>query len=59
LFCEGLVNDATSVVPFNALQNFDLNKIDAAIEIFGELLLFIFVKHLPWSVRKFILNPHL
>ncbi|TVT97994.1 hypothetical protein EJB05_10667 [Eragrostis curvula] len=31
VFGEGVVNDATSVVLFNALQNFDLNKIDAAV----------------------------
>jgi NhaP-type Na+/H+ or K+/H+ antiporter len=31
VFGEIVVNDATSVVLFNALQNFDLNKIDAAV----------------------------
>jgi NhaP-type Na+/H+ or K+/H+ antiporter len=31
VFGEGVVNDATSVVLFNALQNFDLDKIDAAV----------------------------
>ncbi|CAN6200176.1 unnamed protein product [Urochloa humidicola] len=31
VFGEGVVNDATSVVLFNALQNFDLNHIDAAV----------------------------
>ncbi|XP_062189430.1 sodium/hydrogen exchanger 1 [Phragmites australis] len=31
VFGEGVVNDATSVVLFNALQNFDLNKIDVAV----------------------------
>ncbi|WOL06731.1 sodium/hydrogen exchanger 2-like [Canna indica] len=31
VFGEGVVNDATSVVLFNALQNFDLVHIDAAI----------------------------
>jgi NhaP-type Na+/H+ or K+/H+ antiporter len=31
VFGEGVVNDATSVVLFNALQNFDLNQIDAIV----------------------------
>uniref|UniRef100_A0ACD5YBZ4 Uncharacterized protein n=1 Tax=Avena sativa TaxID=4498 RepID=A0ACD5YBZ4_AVESA len=31
VFGEGVVNDATSVVLFNALQNFDLNHIDAMV----------------------------
>lgn len=31
VFGEGVVNDATSVVLFNALQNFDLNLIDVAV----------------------------
>lgn len=30
VFGEGVVNDATSVVLFNALQNFDLDHIDAS-----------------------------
>lgn len=31
VFGEGVVNDATSVVLFNAIQNFDLVHIDAII----------------------------
>ncbi|KAL6657143.1 hypothetical protein ACP70R_004923 [Stipagrostis hirtigluma subsp. patula] len=31
VFGEGVVNDATSVVLFNALQNFDLNLIDVSV----------------------------
>ena len=31
VFGEGVVNDATSVVLFNALQNFDLNHIDTMV----------------------------
>lgn len=31
VFGEGVVNDATSVVLFNALQNFDLNHIDVTV----------------------------
>lgn len=31
VFGEGVVNDATSIVLFNALQNFDLVHIDAAV----------------------------
>ncbi|KAK6915491.1 Cation/H+ exchanger [Dillenia turbinata] len=40
VFGEGVVNDATSVVLFNAIQNFDLTKIDAriALKFFGNFL---------------------
>jgi len=31
VFGEGVVNDATSVVLFNAIQNFDLSHIDSSI----------------------------
>ena len=31
VFGEGVVNDATSIVLFNAIQNFDLGHIDAVI----------------------------
>lgn len=31
VFGEGVVNDATSVVLFNAIQSFDLNQIDPSI----------------------------
>ena len=31
VFGEGVVNDATSVVLFNALQNFDLVHVDATV----------------------------
>lgn len=31
VFGEGVVNDATSVVLFNAIQNFDLVHVDAGI----------------------------
>lgn len=31
VFGEGVVNDATSVVLFNAIKSFDLNKIDPRI----------------------------
>ncbi|KAL2325445.1 hypothetical protein Fmac_024503 [Flemingia macrophylla] len=33
VFGEGVVNDATSVVLFNAIQNFDLNHIDPSIAV--------------------------
>ncbi|KAK6911463.1 Cation/H+ exchanger [Dillenia turbinata] len=33
VFGEGVVNDATSVVLFNAIRNFDLTKIDARIAL--------------------------
>jgi NhaP-type Na+/H+ or K+/H+ antiporter len=33
VFGEGVVNDATSVVLFNAIQSFDLNHIDPRIAL--------------------------
>lgn len=40
VFGEGVVNDATSVVLFNAIQNFDLVHIDGtiALQFFGNFL---------------------
>lgn len=40
VFGEGVVNDATSVVLFNAIQNFDLVHIDGtiALKFFGNFL---------------------
>ncbi|KQK14736.1 sodium/hydrogen exchanger 2 [Brachypodium distachyon] len=44
VFGEGVVNDATSVVLFNALQNFDLNQIDAMVVLkFLGNFLYLFV----------------
>lgn len=33
VFGEGVVNDATSVVLFNAIQSFDLNQINSSIAL--------------------------
>lgn len=33
VFGEGVINDATSVVLFNAIQRFDLSHIDSAIAL--------------------------
>ena len=40
VFGEGVVNDATSVVLFNAIQNFDLTHIDSkiALQFIGNFL---------------------
>ena len=40
VFGEGVVNDATSVVLFNAIQNFDLSHIStsAALQLVGNFL---------------------
>lgn len=40
VFGEGVVNDATSVVLFNALQKFDLSEINSAmaLQFFGNFL---------------------
>lgn len=44
VFGEGVVNDATSVVLFNAIQNFDLVHIDAAVvlEVVGNFFYLFF-----------------
>lgn len=40
VFGEGVVNDATSVVLFNAVQKIDVNRLDwsSALKIFGDFL---------------------
>ena len=43
VFGEGVVNDATSVVLFNAIQSFDVTKIDPSIALhFTGNLLYLF-----------------
>ena len=57
VFGEGVVNDATSVVLFNAIQSFDLNKIDPSIALhfFGNFLyLFIASTMLGVLVNVFL-----
>ncbi|XP_074320897.1 sodium/hydrogen exchanger 2-like [Silene latifolia] len=48
VFGEGVVNDATSVVLFNAIQNFDLTKIDhrIALQFSGNFLYLFFASTL-------------
>lgn len=44
VFGEGVVNDATSVVLFNAIQNFDLSHINSSIALqFIGNFLYLFV----------------
>lgn len=44
VFGEGVVNDATSVVLFNAIQSFDLSHIDSAIALqFVGNFLYLFI----------------
>ena len=54
VFGEGVVNDATSVVLFNAIQSFDLSRINSviALQFFGNFLyLFILSTLLGVLVR--------
>ncbi|KAL9248061.1 hypothetical protein vseg_021424 [Gypsophila vaccaria] len=52
VFGEGVVNDATSVVLFNAIQNFDLTKIDhrIALQFSGNFLYLFFASTLLGAV---------
>ncbi|KAK6947013.1 Cation/H+ exchanger [Dillenia turbinata] len=44
VFGEGVVNDATSIVLFNAIQKLDVNRLDAwvALHVFGDFLYLFF-----------------
>ena len=48
VFGEGVVNDATSVVLFNAIQSFDLSRLDhtIALKLFGNFLYLFFASTL-------------
>lgn len=62
VFGEGVVNDATSVVLFNAIQNFDLSHIDTSIclQFFGNFLyLFIASTVLGVLVSRFPLIKYM
>nr|ASM90215.1 Na+/H+ exchanger 2 [Sesuvium portulacastrum]AUS89418.1 Na+/H+ exchanger 1 [Sesuvium portulacastrum] len=52
VFGEGVVNDATSVVLFNAIQNFDLTRIDhrIALKFFGNFLYLFFASTLLGAI---------
>ncbi|ERN16872.1 hypothetical protein AMTR_s00057p00151470 [Amborella trichopoda] len=52
VFGEGVVNDATSVVLFNAIQNFDLNHIDlrTAFQLIGNFVYLFFTSTLLGAV---------
>jgi sodium/hydrogen exchanger 8 len=60
VFGEGVVNDATSVVLFNAIQNFDLGNINTAnlLKFIGSFLyLFSTSTILGVAVSCFLLMP--
>ena len=52
VFGEGVVNDATSVVLFNAIQSFDLTNINprTALEFIGSFLYLFFASTLLGAV---------
>ncbi|KFK41161.1 hypothetical protein AALP_AA2G093700 [Arabis alpina] len=51
VFGEGVVNDATSVVPFNAIQRFDLTHINLAIALeFAGNFFYLFILSTPLGV---------
>ena len=58
VFGEGVVNDATSVVLFNAIQSFDLNQIDPSIGLhfFGNFL-YLFTTSTMLGVVVTVLPP--
>lgn len=58
VFGEGLVNDATSVVLFNAIQNFDLVHIDAII-VFKFLSNFCYLFITSTFLGAFVSSFHL
>ncbi|KAK7277874.1 hypothetical protein RJT34_22893 [Clitoria ternatea] len=60
VFGEGVVNDATSVVLFNAIQNFDLNKIDPtiALQFLGNFL-YLFITSTMLGVLTGLLSAYI
>ncbi|KAM0860162.1 hypothetical protein ACQ4PT_046714 [Festuca glaucescens] len=60
VFGEGVVNDATSVVLFNALQNFDLNHIDTMVILkFLGNFLYLFVSSTFLGVFSGLLSAYI
>nr|BAB56105.1 Na H-antiportor [Petunia x hybrida] len=60
VFGEGVVNDATSVVLFNAIQNFDLSHIDTgkAMELVGNFL-YLFASSTALGVAAGLLSAYI
>ncbi|RDX96397.1 Sodium/hydrogen exchanger 2 [Mucuna pruriens] len=60
VFGEGVVNDATSVVLFNAIQSFDLNHIDPSIALhfFGNFL-YLFIASTMLGVLTGLLSAYI
>ena len=55
VFGEGVVNDATSIVLFNAVQSLDVSNIDlltASIKIVGDLPLPLLHQYCSWYSSK-------
>ncbi|XP_014513949.1 sodium/hydrogen exchanger 2-like isoform X1 [Vigna radiata var. radiata] len=60
VFGEGVVNDATSVVLFNAIQSFDLNHIDSSIALhFLGNFLYLFVASTMLGVLTGLLSAYI
>lgn len=59
VFGEGIVNDATSIVLFNAFQNFNLSDINSAIvlQIFGNFLYLFISSTVLGVVVSLLLSP--
>ncbi|KAG4397516.1 hypothetical protein GLYMA_10G158700v4 [Glycine max] len=60
VFGEGVVNDATSVVLFNAIQSFDLNQIDSSIAVhFLGNFLYLFIASTMLGVLTGLLSAYI
>ncbi|KAL9318538.1 hypothetical protein ACSQ67_015055 [Phaseolus vulgaris] len=60
VFGEGVVNDATSVVLFNAIQSFDLNQIDSSIALhFLGNFLYLFIASTMLGVLTGLLSAYI
>lgn len=59
VFGEGVVNDATSVVLFNAIQSFDLTHIDhrIALQFSGNFLYLFFASTLLGAMVRLCQSP--
>ncbi|PIN14378.1 Sodium/hydrogen exchanger protein [Handroanthus impetiginosus] len=60
VFGEGVVNDATSVVLFNAVQNFDLSHINTtvALQLIGNFI-YLFISSLALGVLTGLLSAYI
>ncbi|XP_027363016.1 sodium/hydrogen exchanger 2-like [Abrus precatorius] len=60
VFGEGVVNDATSVVLFNAIQSFDLNQLDPTIALhFSGNFLYLFIASTMLGVLTGLLSAYI